>query len=76
MNEKADGLHVQVSYVAQRSSLGKLTRLQVQMETFKAAPGEESPAESYATYDANGRKRPDMLDIEASPIEYKRPELE
>ncbi|KAI0754422.1 hypothetical protein C8Q80DRAFT_1094001 [Daedaleopsis nitida] len=57
VNEKTDGLHVQ-------------------METFKAAPGEASPAESYATYDASGRKCPDNLDIEASPIEYKRPELE
>lgn len=62
VNEKPDALHVQV-----------------QMETFKAAPGDQSPSNlSYNNYDVEGRvTRPDETDIssdiEASPVEYKRP---
>ena len=58
----------------------------MQMETFKAAPGEASPSDiSVLTYDATGRpmKRSEVetyvqdVDIEASPVdEYKNPNLQ
>ena len=57
----------------------------MQMETFKAAPGEASPSDiSVLTYDAAGRpvKRTDVetfvQDVEASPTDddYKNPHLQ
>ena len=56
----------------------------MQMETFKAAPGEASPSDiSVLTYDAAGRpmKRSEVetfvQDVEASPVdEYKSPNLQ
>lgn len=80
VNEKPDALHVQVILMMFLvHSLAYPITCQVQMETFKAAPGDQSPSNlSYNNYDVEGRvTRPDETDIssdiEASPVEYKRP---
>ncbi|KAI0763032.1 hypothetical protein BD413DRAFT_213369 [Trametes elegans] len=57
----------------------KFSQVHVQMDTFTAAPGEESPSDDYVQYDAAGRivRKADNFDIEASPAqELKHPDLQ
>ncbi|KAI1794437.1 hypothetical protein LXA43DRAFT_883692 [Ganoderma leucocontextum] len=61
----------------------KLENLQLQMDTFQAAPGEASPSDiSSIRYDASGRilkvgEAESTIDLEASPVEeFKRPNLQ
>ncbi|PIL23356.1 hypothetical protein GSI_14667 [Ganoderma sinense ZZ0214-1] len=60
----------------------KVENLQLQMDTFQAAPGEVSPSDiSSIRYDASGRvvkigEAESTIDLEASPVEeFKRPNL-